>query len=178
MFDASNMNENFCVGAALGGFMKAFTVSLAALLMSAGPVHAAPSASLKDLGWLTGSWEGEGIEGAPALEAYAPAAGGQMVGHFRQLNSDGSVMFYELITIVEKDGALAYRLKHFNADLTGWEDRDKVVTFPLTAASKTRWDFSGLVYERTGRDSMTATVTVEEGGKPQVLVFRFRRKGR
>lgn len=138
---------------------------------------AGPAAPLADLGWLTGSWEGEGIEGAPALEAYAPAAGGQMVGHFRQMNKDGSVMFYEIITIVEDAGSLAYRLKHFNADLTGWEEKDKVAVFPLTGAAKDRWDFSGLVYERTGPDAMTATVKVTEGGKEETLVFRFRRKG-
>lgn len=137
-----------------------------------------PMASLADLGWLAGSWEGEGIEGAPALEAYASAAGGQMVGHFRQLNKDGSVMFYEIITIVEEGSSLAYRLKHFNADLTGWEEKDKVTAFPLTATGKDRWDFSGLVYERTGPDAMTATVRVTEGGKEETLVFRFRRNGR
>lgn len=160
--------------------MKALLLATALVLSVPGATYAsAPAASLQDLSWLAGSWEGEGIEGAPALEAYAPAAGGQMVGHFRQLNKDGSVMFYELITIVEEGGALAYRLKHFNADLTGWEEKDKVVVFPLTAASKRRWDFSGLVYERVGRDAMTATVLIHnDGGAQQTLVFRFRRTGR
>ncbi|MCY1671421.1 DUF6265 family protein [Novosphingobium sp. SL115] len=158
--------------------MKSVVFAIAAAFMLPHPAQAAPAVNLQTLSWLEGSWEGEGIEGAPALEAYAPAAGGQMVGHFRQLNKDGSVMFYEIITIVEDAGSLAYRLKHFNADLTGWEEKDKVAVFPLSAAGKDRWDFSGLVYERTGRDSMTATVTINEGGKEETLVFRFRRKGR
>jgi len=159
--------------------MKALALALAAILLNPGVIQAAvPAATLHDLSWLSGSWEGEGIEGAPALEAYAPAAGGQMVGHFRQLNKDGSVMFYEIITIVEDAGSLAYRLKHFNADLTGWEEKDKVVVFPLTAATKQRWDFSGLVYERTGPDAMIASVVVQgDDGKQETLVFRFRRKG-
>jgi hypothetical protein len=162
-----------------GLFMKTAIFAAASLLFSSIAAHAAPVASLKDLSWLAGSWEGDGIEGAPALEAYAPAAGGQMVGHFRQLNKDGSVMFYEIITIVEQEGSLAYRLKHFNADLTGWEEKDKVTVFPLTTAAGNRWDFSGLVYECTGRDSMTASVKVHgDGGKEETLVFRFRRKGR
>lgn len=150
----------------------------AAALMSSPALAGSPPARLADLSWLTGTWQGEGIEGAPALEAYAVAAGGQMVGHFRQLNKDGTVMFYELITIVEEHGSLAYRLKHFNADLTGWEEKDKVVTFPLTSATKGRWDFSGLVYERTGPDAVTATVMVHgDNGKEETLVFRFRRTG-
>lgn len=157
--------------------MKLWLLPFAALVMVPGFAFAAPAATLADLSWLQGNWEGEGIEGAPALEAYAPAAGGQMVGHFRQLNKDGSVMFYELITIVEEGGSLTYRLKHFNADLTGWEEKDKVVSFPLTDRKGDRLDFSGLVYERTGKDSMTASVKVTEGGSQETLVFRFRRKG-
>lgn len=157
--------------------MKSWLVVLSAILLTPGSAIAAPAATLADISWLSGSWEGEGIEGAPALEAYAPAAGGQMVGHFRQLNKDGTVMFYELITIVEQGGTLAYRLKHFNADLTGWEEKEKVVSFPLTERKGDRLDFSGLVYERTGKDTMTASVKVSEGGKEQTLIFRFRRKG-
>jgi len=157
----------------LGAFMFA-----ACTLMSLPALAASPPASLADLSWLAGSWEGEGIEGAPALEAYAPAAGGQMVGHFRQLNKDGSVMFYELITIVQEGGSLAYRLKHFNADLTGWEEKDKVTAFPLSSATNGRWDFSGLVYQRSGPDTMTATVVVHgDNGREETLVFRFRRTG-
>ncbi|MBB4612520.1 DUF6265 family protein [Novosphingobium taihuense] len=157
--------------------MKAALFIVATMVLLPASAMAAPAATLADIAWMEGSWEGEGIEGAPALEAYAPAAGGQMVGHFRQLNKDGSVMFYELITIVEDGGSLAYRLKHFNADLTGWEEKDKVVSFPLTDRKGDRLDFSGLVYERTGKDSMTASVRVTEGGKTETIVFHFRRKG-
>ena len=113
--------------------MKAIFLALAATILSPAAALAvtSPPATLADLSWLAGSWEGEGIDGAPALEAYASPAGGQMVGHFRQLNRDGSVMFYELITIVEEGGSLSYRLKHFNPDLTGWEEKDKVVALSL-----------------------------------------------
>lgn len=152
-------------------------VAFVAAILTPASAMAAPPARLADISWLQGSWEGEGIDGAPALEAYTPAAGGQMVGHFRQLNKDGTVMFYELITIVEEGGSLAYRLKHFNADLTGWEEKDKVVSFPLTDRKGDRLDFSGLVYERTGKNTMTASVQVSEGGRTETLVFRFRRKG-
>ena len=158
--------------------MKQMIAALAFALLAIPAAHAAPPASLGDLAWLQGSWEGGGIGGAPALEAYSPAAGGQMVGHFRQMKADGSVMFYELITIVEEGGSLAYRLKHFNPDLTGWEEKGEVEAFPLTARAGDRFDFSGLVYERTGKVSMTATVVIHgKGGKEETLVFRFRRTG-
>lgn len=132
---------------------------------------------LADLGWLEGSWEGPGIDGAPATEVYSGVAGGHIVGHFRQLKPDGSVMFYELVTIDEKDGQLRYRLKHFDRDLTGWETQAEVKEFILTSAIATQWIFSGLSYERTGRNRMTACVISRRpDGSEEKLEFRFRRK--
>ena len=150
--------------------------ALAALLLPAA-AQAGPPARLADLAWMAGSWEGEGIEGAPAAEAWSPAAGGQMPGHFRQLKADGSVMFYEILALAEKDGSLALRLKHFNADLTGWEEKAEVREFPLTAVSRDRWEFSGITYQREGRGRMTVEVLVRDAsGAQEKLVFRIRRR--
>jgi hypothetical protein len=148
-------------------------------LALAAPVSSNPPAKIADLAWLEGSWEGEGIGGAPAIEVYSRAADGKMVGHFRQLTVGGKVMFYELITIEETGGSLSYNLKHFNADLTGWEEKGDVRRFPLAAVRPDRWEFSGLIYERTGRNAMTAQL-VSKGadGKAETLQFRFRRKSR
>jgi hypothetical protein len=149
------------------------------LLALAAPVSANPSAKIVDLAWLEGSWEGEGIAGAPAVEVYSGAADGKMVGHFRQLKADGTVMFYELITIEEANGSLSYNLKHFGPDLTGWEEKGEVRRFVLSKMRPGRWEFSGLTYEQTGPDAMTATVVTKEAdGKEETLEFRFRRKSR
>jgi hypothetical protein len=153
-------------------------IVITALLLPAA-AQAGPPARLADLAWMAGSWEGEGIEGAPAAEAWSPIAGGQMPDHFRQLKPDGSVMFYEILALVEKDGSLVLRLKHFNADLTGWEEKAEVRDFPLTAVSRDRWEFSGIVYQREGRGRMTVEVLVRSAsGAQEKLVFRLRRRGR
>jgi hypothetical protein len=159
--------------------MRGFAVvlALAVSFVSAPLAFAQADANLTDLAWLEGRWEGRGIDGAPATEVYSRAAGGKMVGHFRQLKPDGSVLFYELITIGIENGKLTYALKHFNPDLTGWEERDTVVRFPLTAVAPGKWNFSGITYERKGTNSMTASVAVnEKDGSTQMLVFHFRRK--
>ena len=54
-----------------------------------------PPARVEDLAWLQGAWEGPGISG-PATEVYSGPAGGQIVGHFRQLRGDG-IWFYEIM---------------------------------------------------------------------------------
>jgi hypothetical protein len=141
----------------------------AALMLAAAP--------LAELSWLEGSWEGPGIAGATATEVYSAPAGGQIVGHFRQTKADGSPMFYELMIIDEKDGKLRYRLKHFNPDLTGWEEKAEVREFPFTKRIGDRWEFSGLALERTGPDSMTASVVAGGAdGKKELLEFRYKRR--
>jgi hypothetical protein len=71
-----------------------------------------------------------------------------MPGMFR-LVKDGAVVFYELLAIVEKGGSLELRLKHFGPDLAGWEEKDKVLAFPLSEKSEGRLRFGGIAYERT-----------------------------
>jgi hypothetical protein len=133
--------------------------------------------NVTDFAWLEGSWEGPGIDGAPAVEVYSAPAGGQIVGHFRQLKPDGTVMFYELITIDASNGQLRYRLKHFNPDLTGWEEKGEVTEFPLSAHTGNRWEFSGLTLERERRDRMTMTVVIsDDNGGQQTLKFQYRKK--
>ena len=91
-------------------------------------IQESPTASLEDLDWIVGSWEGTAFGGI-AEEVWAPASGNSMMGMFK-LISDGDVYFYELMTIVEQEGTLMMRLKHFNNDLTGWEEKDDTVDFP------------------------------------------------
>lgn len=147
------------------------------LTRSARPGMPSPRASISDLKWLEGTWEGKGIAGADAVEVYSTAKGGQMVGHFRQLNPDGTIFFYELMTITEKDGTLHYRLKHFNADLTGWEEKEVVRDFPLVAVDKDTWYFDDLTLKRDGENGMIAGVRVQKkDGATMELSFHYIRK--
>jgi hypothetical protein len=139
------------------------------------PGAAPPAAKAADLAWLAGTWEGEGISG-PAREVYFPPAAGQIAGHFTQMRGDG-VWFYEILSIAEVGGSLEYRLKHFNADLTGWEEKAEVQRFPLVAVERDAWYFDGLTIRRDGPDGMIGAVKVKtKDGSPKEYVFRYRRK--
>jgi len=154
-------------------------VARAAETRSAVPGAPAPPARVADLAWLAGAWEGAGIAGGAATEVYSPPAAGQIVGHFRQLRPDGSLWFYEIMSIAEAGGSLHYRLKHFDADLTGWEEKAQVVSFPLVAVEKDAWYFDGLTIRRDGPDGMVAAVRIgsKDGGSREA-VFRYRRAAR
>ena len=69
---------------------------------------------------------------------------------------------------------MVLRLKHFNADLTGWEEKDDMVTFRLLGLEPCAAYFHGLTLrcadaERPG-EGLVAAVRMQSGGE---LLFRF-----
>jgi len=133
-----------------------------------------PPATLDQMDWLVGQWEGKGIRGAPAMESWLKPMGGMMVGTFVQEDADGAIMFTEHMYLVQEDGSLALKLKHFNADLTGWEEKDDFLTFRLVAIEPCVAYFNALTLrcadkEKPG-EGLVAAVRMKSGGE---LVFRF-----
>ncbi|MEM6856705.1 MAG: DUF6265 family protein [Pseudomonadota bacterium] len=135
-----------------------------------------PPASVDALDWLVGQWEGKGVRGAPAMESWLKPMGGMMVGTFVQEDADGAIMFTEHMYLVQEDGSLALKLKHFNADLTGWEEKDDFLTFRLVALEECAAYFNALTLRCADRDKpgegLVAAVRMKSGGE---LVFRFTR---
>lgn len=155
--------------AAPGGAQTPFTEHTLAL---DDPAFRAP-ASIADVAWLTGRWVGEGM-GAVAEEVWLPPAGGAMAGTFRLVN-DGSVDFYELITLQEIEGSLVLRLKHFEPDLTGWEEKDEWVDFPLVRRGTDELFFDGLTIRRLAEDRMRVWLAFERDGEVGEALFEYRR---
>lgn len=133
-----------------------------------------PPASLGQMGWLVGQWEGEGIGGAPAMESWLPPVGGTMVGTFVQEDADGSILFTEHMYLMQDNGSLTLKLKHFNADLTGWEEKDDTLAFRLVAIEECAAYFNALTLRCADRDApgkgLVAAVRMKSGGE---LLFNF-----
>ena len=85
------------------------------------------SANLESLSWMVGHWQGNAF-GGTCEEVWSPASAGTMTGTFK-LSVNDEVKFYELMVLSIIDSGPTLRLKHFNADMTGWEEKDKVITF-------------------------------------------------
>lgn len=137
-----------------------------------------PQATMADMQWLAGSWAGTGIGGHPAGETFTYAGDDQLVGHFWQLNEDGSVKFYELITIVPDGESLMMRLKHFNADLKGWEaaGADQALEFPLKERGDTHWVFGPVTFTMDGPDRLGIAVKMRRSdGDAGQLLFQYHR---
>ena len=116
------------------------------------PAGAGPKATLADMGWLVGHWTGTGLGGV-SEEIWSEPASGAMMGMYR-LVVGGKVVFYEFLTLVEENGSLALKLKHFNPDLTGWEEKDRFVTFRLAKLTPTEAWFGGLTFRRVTNDRL------------------------
>lgn len=121
-----------------------------------------PPAKIADAAFLVGHWIGEGLGGC-AEEVMAPAAGGQIMGMFRIMKPEGGLSFYEFYQIAEHEGSLVLRIKHFNPDLTGWEEKNERVEFPLVAIEGTTAYFAGLTFARDRKKFNSAVIVDGEG---------------
>ena len=131
------------------------------------------SYSIDDLAWIAGNWQGEAM-GGQFEETWNKPSGGTMMGMFKLIQND-KVVFYELCTIVETDQSLVMRIKHFHPDMKGWEEKDKCMEFPLVSVDENEAKFDGLVFKKTGEDSMLISVNVNQGGRESVLKFPAKR---
>jgi hypothetical protein len=163
------------------------TVSLLAAVLALGlaaqePFHArrlgdrpSPPATLADTAWLEGRWVGEGLGGV-SEEIWSPARGGTMMGMYRLLK-DGKPVFYEFLMLVEENGTLAMKLKHFNPDFMGWEEKAGFVTFKLVAVEPRAAHFDGLSFFREGDDALNIYLLLKDKeGKVREELFRMRRE--
>lgn len=138
-----------------------------------------PAATIGDVSWLLGQWEGAGIDGLPSYESWLEPVGGTMVGTFVQADADGGIMFTEHMYLMEQKGSLEVRLKHFGADLVGWEDKEGMVRFRLLALEPCAAYFNALTYRCVDPEAgpeaglVVAVRMKSEGDDVHELVFRF-----
>jgi Domain of unknown function (DUF6265) len=138
------------------------------------PGQKSPAATISDMEWYSGRWTGSGLGGLNE-EVWSPPRNGTMMGMYRMIK-DSKPIFYELLLITEENGSLTIKLKHFHADLRGWEERDASVRFPLVAKRDGRIYFDGMTFERIGADRVKVYLAVEhKDGRVQEETFEYSR---
>ncbi len=130
-----------------------------------------PKASIEEVAWIQGHWIGKAF-GGTVEELWSPPMGSSMMGSFK-LILNGEIEFYELITLSEEENSLVLRLRHFDSDLTAWEDMNEPMEFPLAKIEKDRVLFSGFTFERKGPDKMNVYVLMESetGSKEMKITY-------
>lgn len=131
-------------------------------------------AVIADLEWLTGAWTGTGLGGL-SEEVWGTPRNGVMVGHY-SLVKDGKPVFYEMMMLVEQEGTLVLRLKHFHPNFVGWEEKDKTVDFRFVKKDGKRMYFSGLTFERDGDKGLNIYLALRHrDGTLREETFRLKR---
>ncbi len=139
---------------------------------------AQPAATLADLAFIAGHWQGE-PEGAFIEEIWSAPNGNTMMGSFRYMQ-EGEAVFFELMTIDTIDPVPTLRIKHFSAGLVAWEDKEEVHLFPLVRLEGQEAVFEQadgekrLIYRLTG-DEMMVTLEELKDGAWTAEHFPFRR---
>jgi hypothetical protein len=133
----------------------------------------AAEARIEDAAWLAGRWVGTGF-GGEMEETWAPPIGGQMVGHFRYWR-EGQPQFYEFLMLDVVEGGVRMRVKHFNPDMVGWEEKDGWHTFEPVSVGPEALLFNGLEIRREGADRVVMTIRLRRGDVVEEEVLRFQR---
>ena len=136
----------------------------------------AASAPLEHFDFMAGSWKGTGM-GGQVEEIWTKASAGSLMGAFKLLDEDGT-SFYEFIHILETDQGVVLQLKHFNPDLTGWEEKEDYVSFPLVKVEKNAAYFRGLTYRVPEPDRLEVYLALRRGGETEEVSFTFDRVSR
>ncbi len=85
-----------------------------------------------------------------------------MIGFYKLLGDEG-VAFYELVLLVEEEGSLSLKVKHFSADFTSWEDKEDYVRFRFVKADDDAVHFSGLSFYRIDENTMHGYIVMRSG---------------
>lgn len=134
---------------------------------------ASPSATINDVVWIAGHWEGEALGGITE-EVWTAPLGKSMMGSFK-LVVDGVVQFYELCTITEENESILLRIKHFDKDLKGWEEKDASIEFPLVKIEKNKVYFNGLTFEKLNKNELNIYVIFKDEGKEEIeMKFNYK----
>ena len=132
------------------------------------------TAAIEEMGFLTGRWTGDGL-GGTTEETWGTPEGGVRVGTFR-LVRDGKPVFYEFMTLSQTENGLAMRLKHFNPDMKGWEEKDKFVEFRYIGSKGPLVYFSGLTFDRSDPNALTIYLALrQKEGELREETFRMKR---
>lgn len=128
------------------------------------------------LSWWNGHWVGTGLGGDCEM-TWDPPAGGTITGLFKFMK-EGKPVFYEFILLSNDENGTSLKLKHFNPDLSGWEEKEDFIAFEFVSADETSISFEGLSYHKISDCEMEARLKIKsKEGSIREETFSYRKAG-
>jgi len=132
-----------------------------------------PTAKNPNYAWLEGGWLGDGLGGTSEEVWSAPSKDGTMMGVFRHHTASGELNFYEFMVL----DSLGLHLKHFSADLEGWEEKTDYISFSMLSHDSSTIRMEGLVYERLSENAMVISLAMKDSlGNSRTEKFHMLRR--
>jgi len=131
-----------------------------------------PKASITEVSWIAGHWQGEAFDGI-IEEVWTPPLGNSMMAAFKLVNEE-QITFYEIITIAEENESLVMKLKHFHSDLKGWEEKDEYIEAKLVKIEGQKAYFNGFTYERVDDEHLNIYVVMSNGEQKSEMKFAYK----
>ena len=133
-----------------------------------------PAATLDDVAMLVGSWTGTAF-GSAFEASWHPPSVGSMVGLFKLIGDEG-VNFYEILLLVEEEGSLSLKVKHFTPTFDAWEEKDEYTRFRFVKAEEDTVHFQGISFYRVSDDELHAYIVMRSGDevREEKLVYHRR----
>lgn len=159
--------------------MKYFIIIIAFLFgtnsINAQSKESTANPTWKSISWMTGDWIGDGFGGV-SYETWSAPIADIMTGTYRHVG-DGKNTFFEFILISKKaDGTFEMKLRHFNDDMTAWEDEKGHLIWPLNDHSNNSVTFVPCTYKLIAPGKMKITLLMEENGQQHTEVINFEKQ--
>jgi len=95
------------------------------------------------------------------------------MGMFRFTDENGDVQFLEFWVL----DASGMKLKHFDPEFVGWEEKDDFVNFEMIKSEPNKVTMKGLIYERTPENTLKIALDMQQDdGKLTTERFELQRE--
>ncbi|MFX0173447.1 MAG: DUF6265 family protein [Candidatus Hodarchaeota archaeon] len=129
---------------------------------------------------LLGNWYGK-IGDDIVEESWSIPVVNSIMGMFRWIK-DAKIYFYEFVVIDNVEEKIKLKIKHFNSDFTGWEEKTDFIYYVLKDVTDSKIIFGSddpnekgrIIYERPDENTLIAILEMAQTGK--VLKFEFTKK--
>ncbi len=134
----------------------------------------AQAQSIDDFKILVGTWKGTGFN-SELTEVWAEPSSGTMMGMFK-IERDNKIVLYEFMNIVKENGVFVLKVKHFNPEFQGWEEKDKHISFPLKEIRENKIIFEGLTINKTDDNELIFLLNVtSDDGSVRIEELKYTR---
>ncbi|WP_350289189.1 DUF6265 family protein [uncultured Croceitalea sp.] len=132
-------------------------------------------ASIALVSWLEGHWKGTAFGGVTE-EIWSPIDDKSMMFIFRHL-INGKVNFYEIGHIKEVDSSLVFELRHFDAKLHAWEEKNEVQQFKFIKHEGNRVYFDGFTFEKVSPNEINIYGLIgNKDGSESEVIFNYKKQ--